>query len=145
MQIQISWLLQKSTDLDLHCLLTQGMSCSAREGLKPKRYFSYFSTKTYVVVLIRSALHFYHIYCIFDSVSGPGCSKLMMSLVNVSLKLSSLNTTYTPNFLLKNMSSFCKSKSYSHFFSKNTCELVIVLIRTVNILTTNKLVKLTML
>ena len=34
MQIQISWLLKKPTDLDLHCLLTQGMSCSAREGLR---------------------------------------------------------------------------------------------------------------
>ena len=34
MQIQISWLLQKPTDLDLHCLLRQDMSCSAREGLK---------------------------------------------------------------------------------------------------------------
>ena len=34
MQIKISWLLQKPTDLDLHCLLRQGMSCSAREGLK---------------------------------------------------------------------------------------------------------------
>ena len=34
MQIQISWLLQKPTDLDLHCLLRQGMSCSAREGLR---------------------------------------------------------------------------------------------------------------
>ena len=33
MQIQISWLLKKPTDLDLHCLLRQGMSCSAREGL----------------------------------------------------------------------------------------------------------------
>ena len=33
MQIQISWLLKKPTDLDLHCLLEQGMSCSAREGL----------------------------------------------------------------------------------------------------------------
>ena len=32
-QNQISWLLQKPTDLDLHCLLRQGMSCSAREGL----------------------------------------------------------------------------------------------------------------
>ena len=43
------------------------------------------------------------------------------------------------------MSSFCIRirKSYSHFFSKNTCELDIVLTRTVNILTTNKLVKLT--
>ena len=25
--------LQKPTDLDLHCLLRQGMTCSAREGL----------------------------------------------------------------------------------------------------------------
>ena len=33
MKIQISWLFQKPTDLDLHCLLRQGMSCSAREGL----------------------------------------------------------------------------------------------------------------
>ena len=33
MQIQISWLLQKPTDLDLHCLLRQGMKCLAREGL----------------------------------------------------------------------------------------------------------------
>ena len=31
--MQISWLLKKPTDLDLHCLLRQGMSCSAREGL----------------------------------------------------------------------------------------------------------------
>ena len=34
MQIQISWLLQKPTNLDLHCLLRQSMSCSAREGLR---------------------------------------------------------------------------------------------------------------
>ena len=27
-------LFQKPTDLDLHCLLRQSMSCSAREGLK---------------------------------------------------------------------------------------------------------------
>ena len=33
MQIQIIWLLKKPTDLDLHCLLKQGMSCSAKEGL----------------------------------------------------------------------------------------------------------------
>ena len=33
MQIQISWLLKKPTDLDLHCLLRQGAWCSAREGL----------------------------------------------------------------------------------------------------------------
>ena len=44
------------------------------------------------------------------------------------------------------MSSFCICKSYSHFFfSKNTCELDIVFTRSVNILTTNELVKLSML
>ena len=32
-QIQISWLLQKQTDLDLHCLLRQSMMCLARDGL----------------------------------------------------------------------------------------------------------------
>ena len=36
-------------------------------------------------------------------------------------------------------------KLLTFFFSKNTCELDIVLTRTVNILTTNELVKLTML
>ena len=60
----------------------------------------------------------------------------------ISLKLCSLNIAYTLIFWLKNVSSF-----YSHFFfqQKRTCELDIVLTRTVNILTTNELVKLTML
>ena len=52
---------------------------------------------------------------------------------------------YANKFCWKNVSSFCICKSYSHFFSKNTCELDIVLTRTVNILTTNELVKLRML
>ena len=46
---------------------------------------------------------------------------------------------YTLIFLLKK----CICKSYSHFFSKNTCELDIVLTRTVKILSTKELVKLT--
>ena len=76
----------------------------------------------------------------------PTCSKLMMLLVNVSLKLWSLNMPYMLIFLLKkNVSSFCICKSYSHIFSKNTCELDIVLTKTVNIFTTNKFVKLTIL
>ena len=33
-QIQISWLLQKPTDLGLHCLPRQSKLCAAREGLK---------------------------------------------------------------------------------------------------------------
>ena len=47
---------------------------------------------------------------------------------------------YTLIFLLKK-----NCKSSTHFFSKNICEFGIVLTRTVNILTTNELVKLTML
>ena len=39
------------------------------------------------------------------------------------LKLLSLNMAYMLIFLLKNVSSFCICKSYSHFFSKNSCEL----------------------
>ena len=52
---------------------------------------------------------------------------------------------YANIFAEKNVSSFCICKSYSHFFSKNTCELDIVLTGTVNILTINELVKITML
>ena len=77
--------------------------------------------------------------------SGPSCSKLTMSLVNVLLKHWSLIMAYMLFFCWKNVSSFCKCKSYSHFFSKNNYELDIVLTRTVNILITNELVKLTML
>ena len=52
---------------------------------------------------------------------------------------------YVNIFAEKNVGSFCICKSYSHFYSKNTCELDIVFTRTVNILTTNELVNLTML
>ena len=76
---------------------------------------------------------------------GPGCSKLTMSLVNVSLKLIVKYSIYANIFAEKNVSSFCICKSYSHFFfSKSSCESDILLTRTVNILTTNELVKLTM-
>ena len=47
---------------------------------------------------------------------------------------------YANIFAEKYVSSFCICKSYSHFFSKNTCELDIVLTRIVNILTTNELI-----
>ena len=47
-------------------------------------------------------------------------------------------------FLLKKMwVAFAFAKATHIFFSKNTCKLDIVLTRTVNILTTNELVKLT--
>ena len=66
-----------------------------------------------------------------------------MSLVNVSLKLWSLNMAYMLIFLLKKMwVAFAFANATHNFFSKNTCELDIVLTRTIEILTTNELVKL---
>ena len=71
--------------------------------------------------------------CVYLAYPGPSCSKLTMSLVNVLLKLWSSNMAYMLIFFAEeNVSSFCICKSYSHFFSKNTCELDIVLTRTVN-------------
>ena len=53
---------------------------------------------------------------------------------------------YTLIFLLNKMwVAFAFAKATHIFFSKNTCELDVVQTRTVNILTTNELVKLTML
>ena len=77
----------------------------------------------------------------------PSCSKLTMllTLVNIFSKFRLLNMAYILIFLLQKVSSFCICKSYSHFFSKNTCELDIVLTKTVKILTINELIKLTML
>ena len=72
---------------------------------------------------------------------GPCCSKLTMLIVNISLKLWKLNMTYMLICWLKKMwvalllIFFCKKNPWIRF----------VLIRQVNILTTNELVKLRML
>ena len=70
----------------------------------------------------------------FSDVQGP-----VVQIKTLIIKYS----IYVNIFAEKNVSSFCICKSYSHFVSKNTCEFGIVLTRTVNILTTNDLVKLT--
>ena len=55
------------------------------------------------------------------SIPGLSCSKLTMSLINVSLKLWSLNMTCMLNFLLKNVS--------THIFSaKITVNLILYLL-----------------
>ena len=48
MQILISWPLQKPTDLDLHCLLRQGMLCLAREGLNKYMYKRSFESNEHI-------------------------------------------------------------------------------------------------
>ena len=52
---------------------------------------------------------------------------------------------YANIFAEKIWVAFANAKATHIFFSKNTCELDIVLTRTVNILTTNEIVKLTIL
>ena len=49
---------------------------------------------------------------------GPGCSKLMTSLVNVSLKFQTLISHICQYFLLKKCEKLLHCKSFSHFFNK---------------------------
>ena len=50
--------------------------------------------------------------------SGPGGSKLTMSLVNVSLKFQTLISQICQYFLLKKCEKLLQCKSFSHFFNK---------------------------
>ena len=50
--------------------------------------------------------------------SGPGCSKVTKSLVNVSLKFQTLISHICQYFLLKKIEKLLQCKSFSHFFNK---------------------------
>ena len=50
--------------------------------------------------------------------TGPSCSKLTTSLVNVSLKFQTLIAEILQNFLLKNCEKLLHCKSFSHFFQE---------------------------
>ena len=50
--------------------------------------------------------------------SGPGCSKLTTSLVNMSLKFQTLISQICQYFLLKKCVKLLHCKSFSHFFNK---------------------------
>ena len=50
--------------------------------------------------------------------SGPSCSKLTTSLVNVSLKFQTLISQMHQYFLLKKCEKLLQCKSFSHFFNK---------------------------
>ena len=52
------------------------------------------------------------------SISGPGCSKVAMSLANVSLNFLKLISKICQYFLLKNVRSFCTAKASLIFFNK---------------------------
>ena len=54
-----------------------------------------------------------------SNIAGSGCSKLTMSLVNVSLKFQTIISNIRQDFLLKKCKKLLQCKSFSHFFSKN--------------------------
>ena len=80
---------------------------------------------------------------LLDWLPGPSCSKLTMSLVNDSLKFTSVIRKYAEIFCWKNVSSFCSAKATHIFSAKNIRILCIESARTVNEMTLNELVKLT--
>ena len=59
--------------------------------------------------------------------TGPGCSKLTTSLVNVSLKFQTLISQTCKYFLLKKCEKLLQCKSFSHFLKKLSVYLVIKL------------------
>ena len=61
---------------------------------------------------------YYEVSAIQASSSGPGCSKLTRSLVNVSLKFQTIISNIRQDFLLKKCEKLLHCKSFSHFFSK---------------------------
>ena len=83
--------------------------------------------------------------------SGPSCSKLMTSLVNDLIEFTSSYTQICWNFCWKNVSSFCSAKATHIFFQQNILESAKTVnsynesAKTVNEMTLNELVKLTML
>ena len=79
----------------------------------------------------------------YFNAQGPVVQKLEQLndvVINVSLKLWSLNTAYMLIFCWKMWVDFALQKLLTFFFSKNTCEFdtVRVLIRAGNILTNNE-------
>ena len=55
----------------------------------------------------------------FEEMPGSGCSKLTISLVNISLKFQMLISDLCQYFLLKKCEKLLQCKSFSHFFNKN--------------------------
>ena len=49
---------------------------------------------------------------------GPGCSKLMTSLVNETLKFQTLISQICQYFLLKKCEKLLQCKNFSHYFNK---------------------------
>ena len=51
--------------------------------------------------------------------TGPGCSKLTISLVNILLKFPSLMSNICQYFVFKKCEKLLQCRSFSHFSTKN--------------------------
>ena len=58
--------------------------------------------------------------------TGPGCSKLTTSLVNVSLKFQMLISQIRQYFLLKKCEKLLQCKSFSHFINKKISVYLVI-------------------
>ena len=63
----------------------------------------------------------------YSKITGPGCSKLTTSLVNVSLKFQMLISYICHYFLLKKREKLLQCKSFSHFFLKQKISVYLVI------------------
>ena len=81
----------------------------------------------------------------FSVLSGPGCSKLTTSLVNVSLNFQKLNSKYANIFCWKHVRSFCIAKASLIFFNKIFNVFGYIVIKHLTSWPLNYFVKLTML
>ena len=77
--------------------------------------------------------------------SGPGCSQLMMPLVNILLKFQMLIFEIFQYFLLKKCEKLLHCKSFSHFFNKTISVFGNQVVKHLTSWPLNELVKLTML
>ena len=68
-------------------------------------------------------------------ISGPSCSKLTTSLVNISLKFQTLISEVCQYFLLKKCEKLLQCKSFSHFSTKNVSVFGYKVVKTLNELT----------
>ena len=90
--------------------------------------FHYFNFSSYIRFFVK-ALNEKNINISNEIIfSGPSCSKLTTSLVNVSLKFQTLISQIHQYFLLKKCEKLLQCKSFSHVFQqKNSVYLVIKL------------------
>ena len=82
-------------------------------------YYQFRQTSPFSVLLLQSQLPLVYLLLEPHCNPGPGCSKLTMSLVNVSLKFQTLISQIRQYFLLKKCEKLLQCKSFPHIFNEN--------------------------